>query len=65
MLKYTQAIAELANIQSEIALRQHHVGNIYQLDLEKFNVFLEADVQITQSQEDNSFAGKNSIDYWI
>lgn len=52
MLKYTHAIAELASIQSEIALRQHHVGNIYQLDLEEIQaIFLEADLQITQSQE--------------
>lgn len=53
MLKYTQAIAELASIQSEIALRQHHVGNIYKLDLEEIqSIFLEADLQITQSQDE-------------
>lgn len=53
MLKYTQAIAELASIQSEIALRQHHVGNIYQLDLEEIQaIFLEADLQITKSEEE-------------
>lgn len=52
MLKYTQAIAELASIQSEISLRQHNVGNIYQLDLEEIQaIFLEADLQIAQSQE--------------
>lgn len=52
MLKYTQSIAELASIQSEISLRQHTVGNIYQLDLEENQaLFLEADLQITQSQE--------------
>lgn len=52
MLKYTQAIAELASIQSEISLRQHNVGNVYQLDLEEMQaIFLEADLQITQSQE--------------
>jgi len=53
MLKYTQAIAELASIQSEIALRQHDVGNIYKLDLEEIqSIFLEADLQITQSQDE-------------
>lgn len=53
MLKYTQAIAELASIQSEISLRQHNVGNIYQLDLEEIQaIFLEADLQITKSQEE-------------
>ncbi len=53
MLKYTQLIAELASIQSEIALRQHEVGNVYQLDLEEIQVtFLEADLQITKSEEE-------------
>lgn len=53
MLKYTQAIAELASIQNEISLRQHNVGNIYQLDLEEIQaIFLEADLQITKSQEE-------------
>lgn len=53
MLKYTQAIAELAGIQSEISLRQHNVGNSYQLDLEETQaIFLEADLQITKSQEE-------------
>lgn len=53
MLKYTQSIAELASIQSEIALRQHHVGNIYKLELEEIqSIFLEADLQITQSQDE-------------
>ena len=53
MLKYTQAISELASIQSEIALRQYNVGNVYQLDLEEIQaVFLEADLQITKSEEE-------------
>lgn len=53
MLKYTQAIAELASIQSEIALRQQNVGNIYQLDLEEIQaIFLEADLQTTKSQDE-------------
>lgn len=53
MLKYTQSIAELTSIQSEISSRQHKVGNIYQLDLEETQaVFLEADLQITQSEEE-------------
>lgn len=52
MLKYTQAIAELASIQSEVSVRQHNVGNLYQLDLEETQaIFLEADLQITQSEE--------------
>ena len=53
MLKYTQSISELASIQSEISLRQHHVGNVYQLDLEEIQaIFLETDLQITKSEEE-------------
>lgn len=53
MLKYTQAIAELASIQSEISSRQHLVGNVYQLDLEEIQiVFLETDLQITKSLDE-------------
>lgn len=53
MLKYTQTIAELASIQSEISSRQHRVGNVYQLDLEEIQaVFLETDLQITKSQDE-------------
>jgi cobalt-zinc-cadmium efflux system outer membrane protein len=53
MLKYTQAITELASIQSEIALKQQRVGNIYQLDLDEVQaIFLEADLQITKSEQE-------------
>lgn len=53
MLKYTHAISELASIQSEIALKQQQVGNIYQLDLDEIQaIFLEADLQITKSEQE-------------
>lgn len=53
MLKYTQTISELTSIQNEIAIRQHNVGNVNQLDFEEFQaIFLEANLQIAKSEEE-------------
>jgi outer membrane protein, heavy metal efflux system len=50
-LKYTQAIVELTSIHGEIALRQHIISNVNQLDFQQIQArFLEAKLEIAKSQ---------------
>lgn len=50
-LQYTQAIVELINIYNEIALRQHQVSNVNDLDFQQIQAkFLEAKLEIAKEQ---------------
>lgn len=53
LLKYTQKIAELTDIQREITLRQYQAGNVYQLDLSIIQAaLLETNLEIIKSEEE-------------
>lgn len=53
MLKYTHAIAELNDIQTEISARQSSVGNVYKLDRDQFLAqSLKSRLQIDIAQQE-------------
>ncbi len=52
ILNYTQTIADLAQIESEILFKQHQVGNIYQLNYAEMQAAAaEANLNLFKSQE--------------